>query len=214
MNNNNTTSLQATKIGFIGCGTIAVAIATGIATQGSIQVESIQVTRRSEAKSSKLQQTFPDLVKIRKDNQDILDASDLIFLCVLPEQTSSVLQELNFNKERHTLVSLVSTAKLEDLIQDSKLPASSVSKMICLPSIAQRKAVSLHCCPTPNLFLTDLLKATGGVTTLKTEADLEASMMTVSALCIFDSAKMIDNGINLSYYFKSRRRVSWAPFME
>lgn len=96
-----------TKIGFIGCGTIAVAIATGIATQSKIPVESIVVSKRSEQKSKRLAETFPDLVRIQEDNQKILDESDLIFLCVLPEIASEVLQNLSFDKDRHTLVSLV-----------------------------------------------------------------------------------------------------------
>ena len=96
-----------TKIGFIGCGTIAVAIATGIATQSKIAVESIVVSKRSESKSKRLAETFPDLVRVEEDNQKIIDEADLIFLCVLPELASEVLKGLSFDNDRHTLVSLV-----------------------------------------------------------------------------------------------------------
>ena len=41
------------------------------------------------------------------NNQDIVDQSDVIFLCVLPDQTSEVLQNIKFDSEKHTLVSLV-----------------------------------------------------------------------------------------------------------
>lgn len=99
--------LASTKVGFIGCGTIAVAIATGIATQKEINVDSIAVSKRSAKKSQLLAETYPDLVTIHEDNQEILDKADLIFLCVLPELTSSILKELSFNNEKHTLVSLV-----------------------------------------------------------------------------------------------------------
>ncbi|KAL3939156.1 MAG: hypothetical protein SGBAC_006064 [Bacillariaceae sp.] len=171
-----------TKIGFIGCGTIAVAIATGIATQSKIQIESITVSKRSEQKSKLLAETFPDLVAIQEDNQKILDGADLIFLCVLPQLTAEILKNLKFDNERHTLVSLVSTAKLEDVVQDSKLDATKVSKMICLPSIARHQGVSLHCCPTKNRFLTSLFQATGGVSTLQSEPELEAAMMTTCVM--------------------------------
>jgi hypothetical protein len=84
--------LSVTRIGFIGCGTIAVAIA---------------VSKRSEQKSKLLAEAYPDLVTINEDNQEILDKADLIFICVLPELTSSILKELSFDNTRHTLVSLV-----------------------------------------------------------------------------------------------------------
>ena len=105
--------LQATttpvRVGFVGCGTIAAAIARGLATlsEGSqIKVESIAVSRRNEAKSRVLADTFPELVTVHDDNQNILNNSDLIFLCVLPQQTSEVLESLSFDSSRHTLVSL------------------------------------------------------------------------------------------------------------
>ncbi len=105
--NNKMTSLQAQhKVGFIGCGTIAAAIATGLATTDGL-VSSIAVSRRSKAKSDALQQNFPDLVTVHENNQDILDRSDIVFITVLPEQASEVLQSLQFDSERHHLVSLV-----------------------------------------------------------------------------------------------------------
>jgi pyrroline-5-carboxylate reductase len=98
--------LDATKVGFIGFGTIASAIATGLATQTDIELKSISVTRRSEKNSKALAESFPSLVSVHDDNQEILDKADLIFLCVLPQQTSQVLQDLSFDNSRHTLVSL------------------------------------------------------------------------------------------------------------
>ena len=95
------------RVGFIGCGTIASAIATGLATQTQIPLDSIAVTKRSEAKSQKLADAFPSLITRHDKGQEIVDQSDVIFVCVLPQQTSEVLQNLNFDSEKHTLVSLV-----------------------------------------------------------------------------------------------------------
>lgn len=105
-------TLQASKIGFIGCGTIAAAIATGIATAETSEdehplVSSISLSRRSKAKSAALAERFPDLVTVFDDNQDILDRADIIFITVLPQQVSEVLTSLKFDPERHNLVSLV-----------------------------------------------------------------------------------------------------------
>ena len=105
---------QNVAIGFIGCGTIASAIATGLATQKSnpnISISSIAVTQRSKKKSDILLQTFPDLVTVYDEsgngNQNILNNSDIVFLCVLPQQVDDVLEELTFDENTHTLVSLV-----------------------------------------------------------------------------------------------------------
>ena len=105
--NNNNDNDDGLSIGFVGCGTIAAAIATGLATQTDHAIASIAVSERSQAKSSKLLEQFPELVTIHSDNQEIVDQADLIFICVLPAQVSEVLQSLAFDSERHTLVSLV-----------------------------------------------------------------------------------------------------------
>uniref|UniRef100_A0A7S1DC31 Pyrroline-5-carboxylate reductase catalytic N-terminal domain-containing protein n=1 Tax=Cyclophora tenuis TaxID=216820 RepID=A0A7S1DC31_CYCTE len=135
------------------------------------------VTKRSETKSTLLQQTFPDLVSVHDDNQEILDQADIVFLCVLPEQASDVLQNLEFDSSRHQLVSMVSTSTLADLERDSKLPKDNVAKMICLPSVAFHTGVCLYCTPTPNPFLTQLFESLGGCVSLETEDQLEKCMI-------------------------------------
>ena len=94
-------------VGFVGCGTIACAIATGLATQHDVVVNHIAVSQRSQSKSQALWQQFPDLITIHTNNQDVVDQADIVFLCVLPQQTTQVLQELKLDSSRHVLVSLV-----------------------------------------------------------------------------------------------------------
>jgi pyrroline-5-carboxylate reductase len=101
------TSESTIKVGFLGCGTIAAAIATGLATQNKVKVASIAVSHRSASKSKALQESFPDLVSIHEDNQEIVDQSDIVFLCVLPKYASQVLQDLQFDNTKHSLVSIV-----------------------------------------------------------------------------------------------------------
>ncbi len=95
------------KLGFIGCGTIASSIATGLLTQTQVPIASMIVSRRSESKSSALIEKFGDnIIQISDENQVIVDRSDIIFLCVLPEHEQEVLGQLEICKEK-TLVSLV-----------------------------------------------------------------------------------------------------------
>lgn len=93
-------------LGFIGCGTIACAIATGLLTQTDHPISKVYVSRRSESKSSELVSKFPDKVVVCDDNQDIVDKCDILFLCVLPQYQEEVLKSLNIGKEK-TLVSVV-----------------------------------------------------------------------------------------------------------
>ena len=111
-------SLTSIRAGFIGCGTIASAIATSLATpdhkthlsKAGYSLQSISVTRRSESKSSKLKENFEDVVTVYESAEEVVLHSNLIFLCVLPQQVDAVLEELTMKgvwKSDHTLVSLV-----------------------------------------------------------------------------------------------------------
>jgi len=139
------------SIGVIGCGTIASAIVTGLATlpvsSSSSSIRRITVTERSASKSAALQKQFPQLVTVvdngNNSNQAILEAADIVFLTVLPQQAHEVLRDLNFDTARHTLVSLVSTTSLPDLVACSQLPADRVYKMICLPAVAYHEGLCL-----------------------------------------------------------------------
>lgn len=99
--------VEGVRLGFIGCGTIASAIATGLLSQTQIPILSITLSRRSESKSSVLKQTFgDDIIQISDENQIIVDRSDIIFLCVLPQQEKEVLSNLNISDDK-ILISLV-----------------------------------------------------------------------------------------------------------
>lgn len=147
--------LQPIRAGFIGCGTIASAIATGLATpdhgtylaQHGLSLSSISVTRRSEGKSTKLKEDFGAVVTVYESAEDVVKNSDVVFLCVLPQHVDTVLEDLTkkcvWRPEEHTLVSLVSTSVVESLIQKSGLPRNQVFKMICLPAIAKREGCAL-----------------------------------------------------------------------
>ncbi len=111
---------QPIKAGFLGFGTIASSIATALATPShspllskyaGLSLHSISVTKRSESKSSKLKHSFPDIVTVYDSAREVVHNSNLVFLCVLPEQVDAVLSALRkanvWRKEDHTLVSLV-----------------------------------------------------------------------------------------------------------
>ena len=107
------------RAGFVGCGTIAHSIAIGLASSEhashlarfGLRLASLSVTRRSECRSSDLASRFPGVVRVRDSAREVVRDSDLVFLCVLPDQVDGVLEELAeggaWREEDHTLVSLV-----------------------------------------------------------------------------------------------------------
>ena len=185
------TTPTTTTIGVIGCGTIASAIVTGLAV--SDQIKRITVSRRSKHRSTALQSKFPHLVHVVSDdstNQAVLDASDVVFLTVLPQQTENVMRELQWDPERHTLVSLVATARLDDLQAYAQLPANRVYKMICLPAVAYNEGICLlqpaaatgaanapQKQPDPSALLIQLLETLGGVMVASNDEQMAAMMV-------------------------------------
>lgn len=174
-------------VGFIGCGTIAAAIAEGLATQSSVPIAHICVSRRSESKSAALAARFPALVTVTDRNQDVVDRCAVVFVCVLPEQTAEVLRSLAFDPARHTVVSLVSTATLAGLAAETALPPGRIYKCICLPAVARHEGV---CLVAPRAAdgggdgdgrLLPLFRSLGGVVEASDERQMSA-MMVPSAL--------------------------------
>jgi pyrroline-5-carboxylate reductase len=185
------------RLGFLGCGTIASAIATGLATQTDVKVKAIAVSQRSATKSAALASNFPGLVSVHADNQEVLDGADVIFITVLPQQANEVLEGLQFDPSRHVLISLVSTSKLPDLARASGLPSESVLKMICLPSVADHEGVCLVTPPTENPTLLALFESLGGVV----QADDNDQM----------SALMVPTGLMGSFYGLLKVSVTRRP---
>ncbi|KAL7489416.1 hypothetical protein ACHAW6_015010 [Cyclotella cf. meneghiniana] len=192
MNDKDTVSLQPIRAGFIGCGTIAYSIASGLAkpshafylSQHSLTLSSICVTRRSESRSTKLKESYPDVVTVYDSAEEVVKNSEIVFLCVLPQHVDGVLRDLrdkNVWNEDHTLVSLVSTSKVDDLIGKTNIPNNKVYKLICLPPIAQREGCALLQPPASNsnghTYLKSMLDALGGCVECANDDIMNAMMI-------------------------------------
>lgn len=190
--NDDKVSLHEIRVGFIGCGTIAFAIATSLAkpeheeylTEAGLSLSTISVTKRSASKSSKLKEDYP-MVSVYESAEDVVINSDLVFLCVLPQHVDEMLSELKekgaWDNGKHTLVSLVSTSKVEDLIAKTSLPTNRVFKMICLPPISNREGCALLTPVASNEnghpYLKKLFIALGGVVECPTDDVMSAMMV-------------------------------------
>ncbi len=119
------------SIGFIGTGAIAEAVITGLNLHGDF-VGEIFVSQRSEARSRRLSDRFAN-VGIETDNQSIVDGSQWVFLCVLPEHARDVIQQLDFRNDQ-TLISLVAAFPVAELAVLAA-PVARVHRIIPLPPI-------------------------------------------------------------------------------
>ena len=93
------------KISFIGGGVMAEAIISRVLSENLIDANNIYVGETYEQARSNLEKKY--LVRTTNNNIKAIEDSDLIFLCVKPQDLEKVLEELNSNvKSTATIVSI------------------------------------------------------------------------------------------------------------
>jgi pyrroline-5-carboxylate reductase len=136
-------AFAAAAIGFIGTGTISVAMVEGIATCAT-PPKSIIVSPRNAANAAALAAKFPALVTVAADNQGVVDASDWVFLAVRPQVTDAVVAPLRFRKEQ-TLVTVIASktnAQLAAASGDQSIDAATIVRAVPLPPVATHSGVT------------------------------------------------------------------------
>lgn len=133
------------KIGFIGTGVIAEAMITGL-FRSDFTVDQVIISARGRTVSDRLVAQFPQ-VRVCEDNQDIVDAADLVFLCVLPQQGQAVVTPLQF-RDGQQVVSVMATITAETLQSWIATPVQ-ITRAIPLPSVADQRGVTAIYPPSP-----------------------------------------------------------------
>ncbi|MDB9739647.1 NAD(P)-binding domain-containing protein [Candidatus Pelagibacter sp.] len=100
------------KIGFIGIGKIASSVITGICNS-KISFTKILISSRNKKISNSLKKKFKKVI-IVKDNQEIVNNCNWIFLSITPDVGQKIIKELNF-KSTQTIISFISTITLAQL---------------------------------------------------------------------------------------------------
>ena len=104
-------------LGFIGTGNIVSDVVTGI-SKSNIDYKKIIISPRNRKKASLLKRRFKKIF-IAKNNQEVIDKSNWIFLGVLPKIGEKILPNLKF-KKKQIVISFMSTpnySKLKKLIK-------------------------------------------------------------------------------------------------
>ena len=151
------------NLGFIGTGTIASSVITGI-FKSKIYFKKIYISKRNNKNSLKLKKRYKT-ISIAKNNQEIVDKCDLIFLSVTPTVGNKIIKELKF-KSSQTIISFISTITLSQLKKAIKVNAKIV-RAIPLPPISLKKG-PVPICP-PNLKVKKFFNQLGTTIEIKNE---------------------------------------------
>ena len=94
------------NLGFIGTGKIASSVITGI-SKSKISFKKIIISPRNRVVAKDLKKKFKKII-IAKNNQEIVDKCDWIFLSVTPTVGEKIIKDLKF-KSKQTIISFIST---------------------------------------------------------------------------------------------------------
>ena len=107
------------KLGFIGTGNIVSDVVIGI-SKSRINYKKIIISPRNKKKALYLKRKFKK-INIARNNQEVIDNSDWIFLGVLPKIGEKILPGLRF-KKKQIVISFISTinySRLKKLIKNN-----------------------------------------------------------------------------------------------
>ena len=163
------------KIGFIGTGQITKAVVIGI-LKSKIKVKTIYVSARN-TKISKSLKIKSKKILIEKNNQNIVNNSNIIFLAVTPDVGKKILGKLRFLKNQ-IVVSFISTINIEQLKEFTGLKKNIV-RAIPLPPIALCKGpVPIY---PPNIKVKKFFNKLGSTLEINNER-LSLNFWTTSAM--------------------------------
>ena len=123
------------KLGFIGTGKITSSVVTGICGS-KISFKKIILSPRNRSIAINLKRKFKKVV-IAKNNQEIINSCNWIFLAVTPNVGEKIIKHLKF-KSSQTVISFISTMTLVQLKQAIKVKAKII-RAVPLPPISIKK---------------------------------------------------------------------------
>src|SRR5262245_436030 len=122
----------------VGVGAIATAIVTGLC-EHTQDAPPIVLSPRNAGRAADLAARFPT-VRVGKSNQDVIDQSSVLLICLRPQEARSELPGLQFSGEQPvvSMMAGITIAALRELVA----PAHDVARAIPLPSVAAREGAT------------------------------------------------------------------------
>jgi len=121
------------RIGFIGTGNIAAAMARGWCTAAPTP-ERVLVSPRNADKAAALAGEFAQ-VEVAADNQAVIDGSDWVVIAVRPPLVDAVVSPLRFRAD-HKIISVAAAVPLA-VLQRLIAPAGRVVRAVPQPTVAR-----------------------------------------------------------------------------
>ena len=131
------------RLGFIGTGKIASSVITGVCNS-KISFKKILISPRNRSIAQKLKRKFRK-VSIAKNNQEIVNSCNWVFLAVTPKVGKKIIPSLKF-RSNQKVISFIATINLTQLKKAIGKKVKIV-RAIPLPPISLRKGPVPICPP-------------------------------------------------------------------
>jgi len=119
------------KIGFVGAGSMAQAIAEGLLTSGTVSADSIVVSATSDRFRGWWEQRG---VSFSTDNNSVIEQSNVVFIAVKPHLYTGMLDKLSDERRRYSdklWISIMAGVVLSDLnIAINKVTAQPALRIV------------------------------------------------------------------------------------
>jgi pyrroline-5-carboxylate reductase len=131
------------RLGFIGTGTITRAVVIGLLRFG-VSFDRISLSPRNAETAAELA-ALDSRVHVCGNNQEVLEASDVVCLAVIPQIAADVLSELHFDS-RHHVISFIAGVSIDEVRRLVRTEVRVV-RAIPLPAVAEGKGSTAICPP-------------------------------------------------------------------
>lgn len=186
------------RLGFIGAGVITQAVVTGLIRFG-VPFEAIALSPRNAGIAAELAK-LDSRVRVCRDNQEVLDTSDVICLAVVPQIAEAVLSPLQFDARHHVVsfIAGISLARVRELTRAT----GAVVRAIPLPAVAQGKGSTVICPPDP--ITKALFSALGAAVEVSSEHEFDALSAATATMASFyavleaQASWLVEQGLSYS----------------
>lgn len=130
------------RIAILGAGNLGVAIAQGAFKAGVVKPQNITLSRRNINKLEFLKTTGFNLTS---DNNEAVEKSEIVILCVQPKQVAGLLSEIAtaLDEKKHILVSTITGVTTDELA--THIPGKNVPIIRAMPNTAIAIGASMTC---------------------------------------------------------------------
>lgn len=201
--------MSINSIGFVGTGAITEAMVRGLLATTPYAAE-VHLSPRSAEIAARLAADFPS-VRVAKDNQAVVDLSDIVFLAIRPQIAKEVIEALSF-RQGQSVISVVAATERQSLLEWIGAHVHLV-QAIPLPFVEDRLGVTAIY--PPDIEAAALFNALGNAVQCETKkeydllAAVSALMSTYFGVMEFATEWLADKGLE-----RSKGQAYLAPLFQ